>query len=401
MSRGLVERESSPGHKLHVVALIDGLEGGAERFARLVAMNLDGERYRRTLCVTRTPVDPSHELHARSELESTGVELLMLRRRHRADLQPWAKLVRFLREEHVDILHAHKFGSNVWASLLRDLGRTPVVIAQEHTWSYEGQPLRRVIDRELISRRCDRFLAVSQRDRDRMIEIERIDPSRIEVVPVGIPDPVALGHDVRAELDIDASAPLLVSVAYLRPQKALEVLVEAAGQLHERYPMLRVLIVGDGDERPRLEALIGSLGLSDNVTLLGARRDVMDVVQAADIAVCCSDFEGAPQAVLEYMAAGKPVVATKVGGLPDVVCDGVTGLLVAPRSPSELARSLDALLSDPARAIQMGAEGRDRQRARFSMSAMLMQLERIYLELLVHAGPEFRMPESVGQAVNR
>jgi len=394
-------RESSAAHKPHVVALVDYLTGGAERYARLVTMHLDGERYRRTLCVTRTVPDPSEEAQARAELEASGVELLMLGRRSRIDVQPWARLARFVREERVDILHAHKFGSNVWASLLRGLGPVPVMIAHEHTWSYEGRPLRRLLDRELIARRCDRFLAVSQLDRKRMIEIEHIDPDRIEVVPAGIPEPARTGADVRAELGIAADAPVLVSVAHLRPQKAFPVLVGAAADLRQRYPALRVLIVGDGGERARLEALIESQGLADTVTLLGHRRDVTDVLGAANVAVCCSDYEGTPLAVLEYMAAGKAVVATNVGGVPDIVQDGVTGLLVPPRSPADLAARVDELLGESDRAARMGAEGRQLQRAQFTISAMVSHLERIYDELLVTSRGTRRRPRWSSEAVRR
>src|SRR5579884_3405371 len=122
---------SAVDRRRHVVFLVDGLAGGAERFARLVAIHLDPERYRRTLCVTREPLDPTDEAHARQEREEAGAELVMLRRRGRADVHPWTSLVRYLRREHVDVLHAHKFGSNVWASLLRTPARVPVVVADE------------------------------------------------------------------------------------------------------------------------------------------------------------------------------------------------------------------------------------------------------------------------------
>lgn len=376
----IIGRTGGVPERPHVLTLVDGLTGGAETFARLLLMNLDVRRYRRTLCVTRSPSDPAEEELVRNELHAAGVGLLMLRRTSRADLRPWLRLGRFLRRESVDILHAHKFGSNVWASLLRQPVR--IAIAHEHTWSYEGKPLRRLLDRELIARRCDRFLSVSNLDRDRMIAVEGIDPARIEVIPVGIPDRPPTTHDIRGELGISVNAPVVVSVAYLRRQKALEVLVEAADDLRARHPMLRVLLVGDGDERPALEAAIRARGLQDTVLLLGRRRDALDVISEADVAVCTSDYEGTPQAVLEYMAAAKPVVATEVGGLPDLVVHGQTGWLVAPRSPSAIAARLDELLSDRARAAEMGARGRDRQLAEFSLAATMSRLQQVYEDLL-------------------
>lgn len=366
----------------HVLSLVDGLTGGGEILARLITVHLDPNRYRRTLCVARGSDAPEDVARVREELEEAGATLLMLNRSNRADLTPWIALVRYLRSESVDVLHAHKFGSNVWASLLRGPARTPVVIAHEHTWSYEGQPLRRFLDRWLISRRCDRIIAVSDLDRRRMIEIERIDPGRIVRVHSGIPTLQPTGHDVRSELGIPSEALVLASIGDLRPQKAYEVLLEATADLRRSHPSLRVLIAGEGPERPILEQMLDSMGLRDTIQLLGRRADVADVLAACDVAVCCSDFEGTPLAVIESMAAGKPVVATRVGGLPDVVEDGVTGVLVEPRSPTRLAGAIDGLLTRPDRALEMGARGRERQRSELTMDVTLRHLDILYRELL-------------------
>jgi glycosyltransferase involved in cell wall biosynthesis len=118
------------------------------------------------------------------------------------------------------------------------------------------------------------------------------------------------------------------------------------------------------------------------VLLLGARRDVMDVVATSDVTVCCSDFEGTPLSVIEYMAAGKPVVATRVGGLPDLVEDGVNGLLIDPRSPLSLAVAVEDLLAHPVRAGEMGAEGRLRQRAHLTLDATIEHVDALYQRLL-------------------
>ena len=206
----------------------------------------------------------------------------------------------------------------------------PVVLAHEHTWSYEGQPLRRLLDRELVARDADRFIAVSREDRRRMTEVEHIDPSRTLFIPNGVlPLKLASGHDARAELQIAPDVPVIGAVGLLRPQKAYHVLLRAT-RAADRCAgrQLKVLIVGDGPERAALEQLAAALGLQDAVRFLGLRSDVPDILAAFDIAVCCSDFEGSPLSVLEYMDAALPVVATSVGGLPDLIEPGVHGLLV-------------------------------------------------------------------------
>jgi glycosyltransferase involved in cell wall biosynthesis len=378
-----------------VVTLVDLLSrhGGAERLALSIATHLDPERFESILCVSRWPHPPalksleSTAREALEELEVAGVRFLPLERKYKIDPLAWMRLERFLRKERVDVLHAHKFGSNVWGALVGKLAGTPVMIAHEHTWSFEGQPARRFLDRELVSRACDRFIAVSREDQRRMIEIERIKPSRTLFIPNGVaPLAPASGRDVRAELGIEPGVPLIGIVGLLRAQKAHHVLLHAAAKLTGDWPEMQVLIVGDGPERDTIESLIGELGLQKNVRILGLRADVPDVLSALDIAVCCSDFEGSPLSVLEYMDAALPVVATSVGGIPDLIDSGVHGLLVPAGDSAALARALAELLGDPARARQMGVRGQERRRGEFALDVMVRRFEELYCQLLERPG---------------
>jgi glycosyltransferase involved in cell wall biosynthesis len=381
--------------RVRVVTLIDfmGTHGGAEGLALSVATRLDRERFESTLCVSRWPLPgpaSAASAVALEDLSASGVRLFGLGRRGKLDVWVWARLARLLRREHVDVLHAHKFGSNVWGTLLGRITRVPVVLAHEHTWSYEGKPLRRFLDRQLIARGADRFIAVSREDQRRMIEIEHIDPRHTLFIPNGVvPLPPPSGRDVRAELGVEPNAAVIGVVGGLRLQKAHDVLLRAVALLVERWPNLRALIVGDGPERASLERLTAQLGLQHTVQFLGSRTDVPDLLSALDIAVCCSDFEGSPLAVMEYMEASLPVVASAVGGLPDLIEPGVHGLLVPPRDPPALAEALAELLGDPQRARAMGARGRERRRAEFDIDVLVRRLEDLYLELLAeHAGKQ-------------
>jgi glycosyltransferase involved in cell wall biosynthesis len=142
-----------------------------------------------------------------------------------------------------------------------------------------------------------------------------------------------------------------------------------------------VLIAGEGAERPGLEALVVELGLDDAVTLLGARSDVPDVLDAVDVAASTSAYEGSPLALMECMAAGRPVVATRVGGVPDLIEHGKHGLLVDPGDPAAVARALVELLLDPRRAAEMGRHGRERQAREFDLDVMTRTLEELYERL--------------------
>jgi glycosyltransferase involved in cell wall biosynthesis len=368
------------GRRIRVATMIDRLApSGAELFASRVAARLDPDRFDSILVVTR-PSDFDV-----AELEAGGVRLVYLDRRSRLDVWRWAPLVSMLRRERVDVLHAHKFGSNVWASLLRPRAGTPVLVAHEHTWSFEGQPLRRFLDRRLVVPAADAVLTVSRADRRRMIEVERVDPAKVRFVVSGVVAPAPPGRrNVRTELGIGGDAPLVGAVCGLRPQKALDVLVRAAAQLRAEMPDARVAIVGDGPERSRLESLVAELGVGEIVRLLGVwpPAEVPDFVAALDVAVSSSDFEGTPLAVMEYMAAGKPIVATAVGGIPDLLEHGVHGLLVPRRDPAALAGRIAELLRDPARGRALGERARERQRRELDFDATVRRLEELYVTLV-------------------
>src|SRR5262249_9216275 len=146
-------------------------------------------------------------------------------------------------------------------------------------------------------------------------------------------------------------------------------------------PRLRVLIVGDGPERARVQAVVDQLGLKRHVLLTGARADVPDVLAALDVAVLSSDYEGSPLSILEFMDAGKPIVATRVGGSPEVIEDGVHGVLVSPRDEGALAAAVTGVLQDMDRGREMGARARDRCRREFSLDHTVERLQQLYEQL--------------------
>ena len=380
------------GHdaKLRVVTLVDRLgTGGAERLAIQTTTRLDPERFDRTLVASRdfgVAVSKQHVANALADLRSAGVRVIGLKRTSARQVWAWWPLYRLLRRERVDVLHSHKFGSNLWGTIIGRLARVPVIVAHEHTWSYQGQPLRKLADRIVIARGSSAFVAVSREDRRRMIEVEHIRPEDTIFIPNGIPaPPAASGGDVRAELGIPPGAPVIGTVSVLRPQKALDVLLRAAKTLVGEFPALRVLIAGEGDRRLALEDLTAELGLEETVMFLGVRTDVPDVLAALDVAVSTSDFEGSPLSVMEYMEAARPIVATRVGGVPDLIDDGVHGRLVEPQDPAAFAEAVAELLRDPERARLMGERARERRRTEFDIDVMVRRLEELYEELRAQA----------------
>ena len=365
-----------------VLMLVDHLnEGGGERFAAGLAIHLPRDRFDVTVCTTRHPPGP-----LLPEVQAAGIRHVGLERRGRFDVAPFARLVRLLRAERFDVLHAHKFGSNVWGSVFGRACRVPVVVAQEQTWSYEGQRLRRFLDGRVIGRLAHAFVAVSTADRERMTRLEGVPRAKTIFIPNAyIGRPGAPEGDLRAELGVGGDVPLAGTVCIHRPQKALEVLLEAFARVAERLPEAQLVIGGGGPETERLERVAGDLGLGERVRFIGMRRDVDAVLRAFDVAVMSSDFEGTPLFAFECMANGTPLVATAVGGLPDVVVDGETGLLVPPRDPAALAEAVEALLRDPERRARMGEAARARL-ADFTIERAAERFAALY-ERLLAGGP--------------
>ena len=385
--------------RIKVLTLTDQLVylgGGAERVAMEIATRLDQSRFESLFCASRywEGARSDSVQDAERRMDAAGVRYFGLGRRSGTDLYRWLSIRGILRRERVDVLHSHMFGSNVGATVIGRLARVPAIVAHEHTWSFEGRPLRRFVDREVIGRGSTVFIAVSRDDQRKMAEIEGVNPKKILHVPNGIaPPPPPTGADVRSDLGIPAEAPLIGTVSVLRPQKALDVFIRAAAQLLRENPDLRVLLAGDGPLLGELTELVHSLGVQDRLLLPGYRSDASDVIAALDVAVSSSAFEGSPLAVMEYMESARPIVATRVGGVPDLIEDSVHGLLVDPGDVPALTAAIRRMLADPEAARRMGEAARERRRHEFTVDLMVRRFETLYERLVRGAGPPERFEQ--------
>jgi glycosyltransferase involved in cell wall biosynthesis len=388
--------------KTKVVTLVDraAAVGGGERLACQVAARLDPARFESVLCATR-PSDPD----VVAALRADGVRVLELDRRSRASLAPWLRLVRFLRQERVDVLHAHKFGSNVWGAAVASVARVPVFIAHEHSWSFADDRSRLALNRHLVGRVADAVVAVSELDRQRLAATG-FDPARIVLQRNGVARPVddAGSGSLRRELGAAPDERLVGTVAGLRREKRVELLLEAVARLRAAGARARAVVIGDGPEEPRLRERARELGLAD-AAFLGRRDDAAHLAGGLDVAVLCSDREGCPLALLEYMATGRPIVATRVGGVPELASDGVEALLVPPGDAPALAAAIGRLLADDALAAALGVAAARRQAEEFDLDAVVRGLEDLYERLLGRGAgrPEHLKPlhAAVGGAPGR
>jgi glycosyltransferase involved in cell wall biosynthesis len=290
------------------------------------------------------------------------------------DVRSLARLRRVLRSERVDVLHTHvHFSLNVLGRVAGRLAGAKVIAHMHVDNVFRPRRIAR-LSQELLdnttARLCARIVAVSQATAAALVD-QGYPSGRVLVVRNGIdPSPPA---DPARPTGVPDGAPLLLEVARLAPVKGQRELIEALTRL-ARTDAVAVLAGSDletgGAYALELEALAAERGVRGRVLLAGYRADVGALLAAADVFVLPSWVEGLPLTVLEAMAAGKPVVATSVGGTPEAVVDGETGLLVPPGDVAALAERLDAVLGDPDLARRLGEAGRRRVEQRFSAAAM-------------------------------
>ena len=311
-------------------------------------------------------------------------------------------LAAFLRRERFDVVHSHDRYNNIFATTAARLAGVPAVICSKR-WMESSRAF--LVANAAAYRLADCVLANSTAVAESLRQVERVPEGRIAVVPNFVTEaafqPLAAGERERllAELGVPRDALVAGMVARLRMVKNHESLFRAAARLRAEFPALRVVLVGDGGSRDDLEALTRETGVADIVHFAGHRDQRLNLNRLFDVSVLCSLSEGFPNAVVEAMAAERAVVATRVGGIPDAIDHGETGLLVPPRAPDELAAAIGSLLRDPARRAAMGAAAQRAARVRFLASAVLPRLYALYDRLLSRRTQGRRAPSESGGAL--
>jgi len=365
--------------KINVLFIIKPERGaGAEMVLVEAAARLNPERFK-VICGLLTP-DAEHLLPPHLAIVDFRLP----------GLNGWVWLRFFFHlcwviyRHRVDLMHVNSYVPGNYARLAAALMQVPIIIDHWHGFTRFNDK-RRLICR-VLGRFTDLSIAVSQGVKEYLLKQINLDPAKIRVVPNGV-DLAAIeaarpGQEVRRELGLPAEATVIGLVGRLDHWgKGHKELFEAMARLRPEYP-LHALIVGGGRRIDEVQALAASLGLAGQVHFLGPRRDVPDLLSAMDIFVLPSHSEGVSLALLEAMGAGLPVIATKVGGLPEVVEHDGTGLLIPPRDAEALAGALARLLTDPARARELGDNARRHVREHFSLDRQGREINEIYEELV-------------------
>jgi sugar transferase (PEP-CTERM/EpsH1 system associated) len=369
---GLSEYESpissgAPSRKIRVVHVSLGLDvGGMEKLLTEFARHVDRGRFD----LHFVALQKRGKLAA--ELESAGHRVSSLDKP--PGLRPglvW-RLMKLLRKLRPDIVHTHNTIACFYAAPAARLARVPAIVHTRHGQRY-GATRRQNLLFRLLSRFVDRIVCVSE-DSGQLSIREGIDPQKVSTIRNGI-------DLVRFACRQPNHGGPAVLVARLSPEKDVETLLRATALVLRTWPDFRLNIVGDGVSRRKLEELAAQLELGDHVCFFGEVQGIPDLLSQAAMFVLPSLTEGISLTLLEAMAGGLPVVATAVGGNPEVVKDGETGLLVEPRSPKPLAEAISRLHTHPELARQMGAAGRRRAEECFDVRRMIGQYESLYCVL--------------------
>jgi glycosyltransferase involved in cell wall biosynthesis len=390
--QGTAEGLRQPGRlrpRRKVFYLLDSLEiGGTETQAVELALRLPADEYDITLGCLRL----QGPLLAR--LRGSGVRVAEFHPKGGIDspggLYQLLRLAAFLRRQKFDVVHTHDLWSNVMGVPAARLAGVPAIISSRrdlgHFDWYEGK--RRVWLRR-IQNLSNVVLANASPIRDALVTEDGFAPEKLRVIHNGVDtEKFQRGQRDRERLLPGAGeGKLVVLVGNMHSDvKGHPWLIAAAPAVVREFPKTRFVFAGDGESRTTFEQQVAALGLEQSFVFLGRRYDIPDVLASCDIAVLPSKAEGLPNAVLEYMAAGLPTIASRVGGNAELVQDGVTGLLVPPQDSKALANALLNLLRDPQLLQQIASAGRRLATDNFSFERLVRETDALYTALLQRKG---------------
>lgn len=380
------ERAEAGSSGTTVLFLTDDLGGGTGNHLLSVAERCQSEGW----AVEVVSFEP------RTARRNPPVALTRLPRPPGPSVYPLHQLSRFrqvrrmIRDRRPSLVHAYFFWPILYARLLRATGLVPRLVENREDEGFNWG-LHEYVLLRLTRGFPDRVVCVSDAVRRVVLEEEGLDPGRAAVIHNGVGSPDPAGRDaagaIRREMAIPAEAPIVGMVANLnRAIKGVDQFLEAVPVILRQVPDAHFVVVGGGEDEGRLRTTVRDADLTERVHLPGYREDVDAFYRLMDVSVLTSFSEGLSITVLESMSHGLPVVATSVGGNPEVVVEGETGFLVPPARPSDFADRVVELLRDPTLRERMGRAGRERVREEFSLAEAARRYRRLYRGLLAGGG---------------
>jgi glycosyltransferase involved in cell wall biosynthesis len=367
------------GARTKLLLLTDELEvGGTQRQIVAMACGLPRERYDVHVAFFR------NESYLIDRLRDAGVPVTCIPKRRGLDPTFLRSLVRFLRARRFDVVHAFALSAEFWSAVAQCTLRDGVLLTSVRN-RYDWYSALQWRAKAFASWRSRLVVANSAGGASHAARHGGVDAAKVRLVYNGVDLAGRDGIDraeARRALGLGPDEFVAVCVGRLVEQKNVPCLLRAFEELVRgaEGTEARLLMVGDGPLRDALTRLAHERGIGGLVSWLGERSDVMNCLAAADVAVQSSNYEGLSNSLLEAMAGRRPVVATAVGGTPEIVRDGVTGILVPPDDAGAIARAMSLLRRDSALAVRMGTAGRARVESEFSLAAMLARMDSVYRE---------------------
>ena len=392
----LMPTTEAPIRVLHVITRM--VRGGAQMNTLATVLGLDNGIWRSELA-TGPSEGPEGSLEIAARV--AGARLIHIPDLVRPiaparDARALGQLVRLIRRERPHVVHTHTSKAGVLGRVAARLCRAPVVVHTPHGHvfhSYESRVRTALFigAERLCGRLADRQIALTEGCRRDHLALRIAPADRFVTIHSGVDfSPFEAARPrreaVRRELGLPPGAMVLGTVGRLAPIKGQRYLLEAFAALRQSAPRLQLLLVGDGELRADLEQLAERLGCREQTRFLGLRRDVPELLAAMDLFALPSLNEGMGRVLLEAMALELPIVATEVGGIPDLVEDGETGLLVPPGDSVALGEAIQRLLAAPELAKRLGRQGKARATPHYSQEAMVARIEALYRELLAARG---------------
>ena len=367
---------------IEVLYLITELSmGGAQRALLHLLGGINRERFTPTVaCLYNGDGEIAHEI------QTLDIPVFDARMYGKTDLMALNRLYQHVRSQRLTILHTSLFHANLPGRIIGRWTGVPIIISSERTMAMESE-WRYRLNRWTFGN-VDRVVAVSREVGEFCITHIGLPVQKMVVIHNGVDIPTLpldAREQARLELGLSQDALVCGAVSRLELVKGIDDLILAFAQVGTALAA-HLVIVGDGPERRHLEQVVQELGVTDRVIWVGYSANIPSLLSAFDIFVQPSLHEGLPNTVLEAMAAGLPVIATRVGGTPEMVLNGETGMLVPKSDPDSLADAITPLLGNPEARESMGRAGRQRVQQHFTVEEMVQKTEQLYEELLMEKG---------------
>jgi glycosyltransferase involved in cell wall biosynthesis len=319
----------------------------------------------------------------KAEALKYGLDVYTLPMRNPYDILSILQLNKFLKEKKFDIVNTHS-GVDAWiAGIASKLAGVPVLVRTRHL----NIPLRRSV-LNFIHYLPDKYITCGENMRYNLVHNCKFPADKVTSIPTGVDDiffKVKKDSTKKLQYGLTMDSLIVSNVGIFRKVKGHDVTLKAAKIVADIFPNVHFLLVGDGPHKRVIEKLVDNLGLSEHVTFTGFVDNVTEIYSITDVAILSSWSEGVPQSVLQAMASGVPVVSTKVGGVPEIVMDGATGLLISPGDYDALAKNIISLLKNPQLALNLSDNAKQRVNM-YSMSHMLDSIETLYRDMLHKKG---------------